>query len=126
MRGIALVLLLGMLTAGCTNPATTTPPPQAVAPGYNNIDDQNIGTILSAARAFYTHIQQDVLKGTYTPSPTEKTALNAFATAINTAESLYLAYHANPNVVTEDAAKRAAADVQQQQVALTPTIPGVN
>lgn len=126
MRGITLVLLLGMLTAGCTNPATTTPPPAAVAPGYLNPTDQQMGEALSAARAFYTTIQTDITAGKYTPSATEKTALNAFAVAINTAEAAYIAYHASPSVVTEDAASRAVQAVQQQQTALEPTIPGVS
>jgi len=123
MKRLALILALGLI--GCTNPATTTPPPAAVAPGYLNATDQQIGEALSAARAFYVSIQTDIRKGTYTPSATEKTALNNFAAAINTAEAAYIAYHANPNVVTEDAASRATQAVQQQQTALQPSISGV-
>jgi hypothetical protein len=126
MRGITLVLLLGMLTAGCTNPANTTPPPQALAPGYLNATDQQMGEALAAAHAFYVRIQTDVAAGKYTPSPVEKTALNNFAIALNTAQSLYLNYHASPSVVSEDAASHAVQNVQQQQAALQPTIPGVS
>jgi len=126
MRGIALVLFLGMLTAGCTNAPTTTPPPAALAPGYLNATDQQMGEALAAAHAFYVRIQTDVAAGKYVPSPTEKTALNNFAIALNTAQTLYLNYHASPSVVSEDAASRAVQNVQQQQSALTPTIPGVN
>jgi len=123
-RAALLLLVVGMI--GCTNPATTTPPPAAVAPGYLNAVDQQIGEALSAARAFYVSLQASIQKGTYTPSAAEKTALNNFATTINTAEAAYIAYHANPNVVTEDAASRATQTVQQQQTALQPSIPGVS
>jgi len=126
MKGLAFAFILTFGAIGCTNPPTTTPPPAAVAPGYLNATDQQIGEALSAARAFYVSMQTAIQKGTYTPSVTEKTALNAFATAINTAEAAYIAYHANPNVVTEDAASNAVQAVQQQQTALQPTIPGVS
>jgi len=126
MKRLAFALLLAFGVMGCTNPPAITPPPVALAPGYLNAADQQIGEALSGARAFYTHIQADIQKGTYTPTAAEKTALNNFATTLNTAQAAYIAYHANPNVVTEDAASNAVQAVQQQQTALQPSIPGVN
>jgi hypothetical protein len=120
------LILAAILLTGCTNPPATTPPPAAIAPGYLNQTDQQMGEALAAARAFYTQIQTDIAKGTYTPSASEKTVLNAFATSLNIANAAYLAYHANPNPVTESTASQDVQKVTQQQTALQPTIPGVN
>lgn len=129
MRRIAVFLgslCIVLLSIGCAHTPNTTQPPAAIAPGYLNQTDEDMGITLSGVRAFYSHLQQDIAKGTYTPSDAEKTALKSLYTAINTAEALYIAYHASPSIVTEDAANRAVQAAKQQQTALEPTIPGVS
>lgn len=120
------LLLLCALCIGCVHAPAVTQPPAVIAPGYLNQTDQQMGEALAAARAFYVHVQKDIAAGTYTPSATEKTALNVFGVAINTAEAAYIAYHASPNVVTEDTASQAVQAVQVQQTALNPEVPGVD
>jgi hypothetical protein len=112
------LLLCLALPIGCTTAPNTSQPPAAIAPGYLNATDQQLGEILSGARAFYVSIQQQSAAGKITLTPTEKTAFNAFATALNTAEAAYLSYHASPSVVTEDAASRAVQQAQTQQALL--------
>ena len=108
----ALGFSIGWLV-GCT-PTTTTP--AQLAPGYNNSADQAMGEILSGARSFYVSIQQQSAAGTLVLTPAVKQAFNTFGTSLNTAESLYLAYHAG--TATQAAAQTAVNTVQQQQAAL--------
>lgn len=122
---IASVLIIP-LSFGCHTTPNTSQPPAALAPGYNNPTDKQIGEALASARAFYTRIQQDVAKGTYTPSDTEKAALNSFGITLNTANAAYLTYHANPTAANEATALKDSQQVQAQQTALQPTIPGVS
>lgn len=103
---------------GC-KPATTTAP-QALAPGYLNQADQTMGQTLVGAHSFYTTIQQDVASGKYQPSVAEKTALNNFATALNTAQLIYIGYHAGAN--TQAQAQAAVNAVTAQQTAIQSTL----
>ena len=118
LRYLLLSSILALPLTACTNPANTSQPPAAIAPGYLNIDDQHMGEILFGARAFYVSVQQQSAMGKVILTPTEKTTFNAFATALNTAEAAYLSYHASPSVVTEDAASRAVQQAQTQQALL--------
>lgn len=111
-------LLCLFLPLGCT-PATTTTSPAAVAPGYLNAADQQMGQILAGARAFYTTIQQDSSAGKVTLSAIEKTAFNDFGVSLNTAETVYLAYHSG--TATQASAQAAVNTIQQKQSAL-PTL----
>src|ERR1017187_7341759 len=89
---IAFTLSLSML-AGC---ATATSPAPRLAQGNQTQADQTMGEILAGAHAFYQSIQQESANGQMTLSPTEKQAFNVFGTTLNGAQSVYLAYHANP------------------------------
>ena len=107
-----LALAVGWMTA-CT-PTTTTP--AQLAPGYQNSADQQMGEILSGAHAFYQSIQQQSQAGTLTLDPTTKSAFNQFGTALNAAQTVYLAYHAG--TATQAQAQTAVNQVQSQQAAL--------
>lgn len=113
----ALSLALGWLTA-CTPSAT----PTALAPGYLNSADQQMGEILAGARSFYTSIQQQSAAGTLTLTATVKQDFNTFGGVLNGAEAAYLTYHQTPNPTTQAAAQSAVNQVQSQQAALS--LPG--
>lgn len=118
MKRLALILLLALPFAGC-KPATTTAP---LAPGYSSPADQVMGETLVGAHQFYVTIQSDIASGKYAPSPTEKTALNNFATALNAAQVLYIAYH--NGAATQAQAQAAVNAVTTQQTALQSTLTG--
>lgn len=111
----SIFTLLGFCSIGC---APTVNPPTApqLGAGYNNQADQDMGTILSGARAFYVSIQQQSAAGTLTLSPTVKTAFNDFGVSLNAAESVYLAYH--NGTATQATAQAAVLIVQTKQQAL--------
>ena len=112
---LLLALIVPMATVGC-KPVTTNQTPQTLAPGYVNAADQTMGETLAAAHAFYVQIQSDVASGKYTPNPTERTTLNNFATALNSAQIAYLAFH--NGLGTQAQAQAAVTQVQNQQTAL--------
>ena len=113
------VVLMGPM--GCVK-ATSTTPAAALAPGYQNQADQVMGQTLVAAHAFYATIQQDVASGKYTPSAAEKTTLNNFATVLNSAQIIYISYHAG--AATQAQAQSAVNAVQAQQTAVQATLSG--
>lgn len=100
---------------GCGTKANPTTPAQ-LAPGYNNTADQQMGEILSGARAFYTSIQQQSQAGTLVLTPTVKQSFNAFGTTLDAAQVIYLQYHAG--IATQASAQAAVNQVQSQQAAL--------
>lgn len=108
-----VIPVVGLVAVSGCNKTTTTPP---TAPGYLNQADQQMGTVLAAAHAFYQQIYTNIQQGTYTPSPTEKTALNQFGNTLNVAQGAYLAYHNGTG--SEVAAQTAVSQVQAQQAAL--------
>lgn len=109
------VFVLGL--AGCpgSNPSNPTPP-AALAPGYNNQADQQMGSVLSGARAFYVSIQQQAQAGTLTLAPDVKAKFNQFGQYLNAAESTYLAYH--NGTATQAQAQAQVNQVQSAQQAL--------
>ena len=111
----SIFTLLGFCSIGCGTKANPTTPAQ-LAPGYNNTADQQMGEILSGARAFYTSIQQQSQAGTLTLTPTVKQSFNAFGVSLNAAEIVYLGYHNGAN--TQAQAQAAVNQVQSQQAAL--------
>lgn len=115
----ATAAALLFLPMGCKTPTSTTPP-AALAPGFSSPADQTMDQVLVGAHNFYLDIQAQIAAGKYTPAPTEKTALNTFATAVNTAETVYLAYH--NGTATQAAAQAAVDSVTAQQTALQNTI----
>lgn len=112
-RSIALLALCLTLTA-CT--PSTTPAPQALAPGYANTADQQMGAILSGAHQFYDSIQQQSASGQLILTAEQKAAFNLFGTSLNAAQTVYLAYHGGQ--ATQVQAQTAVNTVQQQQAAL--------
>jgi hypothetical protein len=112
---LCLALMVGLSGCPGTTPANPTTPAQ-LAPGYQNAVDQQMGEILSGARAFYTSIQQQSVAGTLTLSPSVKTAFNTFGASLNAAESVYLAYHGG--TATQAQAQALVNQVQSQQAAL--------
>lgn len=112
---LAAVLLIAPLSPTACKTASA---PVAVAPGYLSAADQTMGEILAGAHAFYNSVQTQSSNGTMTLTPTEKTAFNTFGTALNSAQIIYLAYHANPTQANLTAAQNAVNQVQTQQAAL--------
>lgn len=118
---LVLALIVPLGTVGCVKPNANTPP-AALAPGYQNSADQVMGQTLVGAHQFYATIQQDVAIGKYKPSPSEKTALNNFATALNAAQTVYISYHAG--AATQAQAQAAVNSVTAQQTALQSALSG--
>ena len=119
-RTIPLLLLATTLAVGgCKSSSTTNP--ATLAPGYLNTADQVMGQTIQAARSFYTSIQSQIAAATYTPSATEKTALDAFGVTLNQAQLEYLAYHNGAQ--TEAQASSAVATLQNAQTQLTSQLP---
>jgi hypothetical protein len=117
-RAILSLILLPLLLlplAGCPAVSSTTPA-AALAPGYLNSADQQMGQILAGARSFYVTIQQDSAAGKVTLTATEKAAFNDFGTSLNLAETVYLGYHNGS--ATQAAAQAAINAVQTKQSAL--------
>lgn len=122
MKRLALLsiwLALPLALAGCKTAAVAPP----LAPGYLNQADQTMGQALAGAEAFYQKIQLQSATGLVVLSPGEKTVLNGLGTAINQADSLYLAYHNGQG--TQAAAQQAIDQVTAQQAAVKAVIPGV-
>lgn len=109
---LVLALAMALTSSGCKTNGVAPP----LAPGYNNQADQQMGSVLAGARAFYTKIQADSASGATTLSQTEKDAFNKFGISINLAEQIYLGYHAGTQTLA--AAQSAVNSVSQQQAAL--------
>ena len=119
MKKALAALALALALTGCKTATSTQP----LAPGYLNPADQSMGEILAGARSFYTTIQQESASGQLTLNATAKLSLNDFGVALNAAESVYLAYHANPTAANQQAAATAVNNVSAKQAALPlPTV----
>jgi hypothetical protein len=88
---LAIFLTLPLLLSGCKVTATTSP--AALAPGYTTPFDQTAGQTLAAAHALVSKATTDYPSLTPAQQATEKPILNAFVSAVNTADSVYLAFH---------------------------------
>lgn len=118
-RIITVALMSVTLLTGC-HAANSNTPPAALAPGFSSQADQTMDQVLVGAKKFYTDIQAQVVAGTYTPSATEKTSLNTFASALNTAQVVYIAFHGG--TATQAQAQAAVDSVTTQQTSLQNTI----
>ncbi len=114
MKRLALCLLLLLPLAGCPNASSPTPP---LAPGYSSTFDQTTGQTLAAAHALVTKAVADYPKLTLTQQATEKPILNAFISAVNVADTVYLEFHAGTATQAQVQAQLAA--VQSAQNAYT-------
>jgi hypothetical protein len=92
MKRILLCLSLCLPLTGCPSTTSTTPP-AALAPGYSSQFDQTAGQTLAAARALVTKAIADYPTLTAAQQATEKPILNAFVSAVNAADTVYLAFH---------------------------------
>lgn len=125
MKRASLIVLMAVLCfpiAGCLT-ATSTTPPAALAPGYNSTQDQQFGQAMAALRAFDVTEVQQYQNLTPTQQAGIKSALNSFTLAVNTADTLYLAYHGgvtptNPNPPTATQVSQAISSAQNQQAPL--------
>jgi len=117
---LSLVLTLPMIV-GCATATAPTPP---LAPGYSNSTDQQLGSTLAAADAFYNKLQTDQKAGTFIPTAAEVTALNALQVALATANPVYLAYHNGTGTLT--AAQAAVSKVSTAQTNAQTLITGGN
>jgi hypothetical protein len=118
LKQIALIAAFGLTLGwimGCGAKANPTTPAQ-LAPGYQNSADQQMGEILAGAHAFYNSIQQQQAAGQLGLTDTAKAAFNQFGTALNAAQTVYLAYHSG--TATQAQAQTAVNQVQSQQAAL--------
>jgi hypothetical protein len=100
------------LTFGCG--ATATTPPAALAPGYTSQFDQTAGQALAAAHALVAKATADYPTLTAAQQATEKPILNAFVSAVNAADTVYLAFH-------NGTATQAAVQAQLNAVATAQT-----
>lgn len=116
----AVLLPLGITTMGCATATAPTPP---LAPGYSNPADQTMGQTLAAAHSFYEKVQKNAEAGTMILSAPEKAAMNDLATAINVAQTTYLAYHSG--TVTQAQAQATVDAMTAKQTAAETLIPGV-
>lgn len=115
-RLLAAVFTVALIfPVGCA-PKNQPTRPATLAPGYMSAADQQMGQILAGARQFYLSIQSQSQSGTLTLTPTVKVAFNDFGAALNTADSVYLAYHQGN--ATQAQAQAAINLVQQKQAAL--------
>ncbi len=113
---LPLLLCASVILTGCHLTTTTTPSPVVLAPGFQNLSDQDMDQVLVGARHFYVAVQTKVAAGTYKPSTSEFTAFNSFAVALNTAEVIYKAFHAG--TATQAQAQAAVNVVAAQQTSL--------
>lgn len=90
MKLALLAIFLALPIVGCK---TVTGPPPPLAPGYTNSFDQSAGQTLAAAHALVAKAITDYPSLTPPQQAVEKPILNTFVTAVNTADSVYLAYH---------------------------------
>ena len=116
---LLFVLCWVAFPSGCKTATVTAP----LAPGYVDSYDQQFAQDIAAAEAFYRTIQNDVNAKTYTPSPTELTALNAFGVAINTAKGAAQAYKTAQSAQNLASAQSATSTLKTQQQALAAQIP---
>lgn len=91
MNRLTLCLILLLPLAGC--PSSVTAPPTPLAPGYTSQFDQTAGQTLAAAHALVGKAIGDYPSLTTAQQATEKPILNAFVSAVNTADTVYLAFH---------------------------------
>lgn len=104
------------LIFGCAA-ATSTTPPTALAPRYTSAADQAAGQTLAAAHALVSKAVTDYTSLTPAQQATVKGPLNAFVTAVNTADSIYIAFHAGTATITQ--VNAAVTQVTSTQTAYT-------
>lgn len=116
MKKALFVFTLCLLTVGCNTVKLTTPP-AALAPGYSNADDQNLGRALAAVNAFVTQETINYARLTAAQQLPEKPYLNALIDATNAADAIYSAYHAGTATLAQAQAAEKTAETAQRKLA---------
>jgi hypothetical protein len=112
---LAVALAASLALSGCKTSSTVAP--AALAPGYLNPADQQMGQILEGAHQFYLQVQTDVAQGKYVPTPSEKSVLNGYAITLNVAQAEYLSYH--NGTATQAQAQAAVNQVSAQEAQIS-------
>lgn len=81
-----------LLPMGC-HKTTTQTNPAVLAPGYTSQADQTLGTTLKGIHDFYTGLTARIAADKRVLGPSESAALTSLSLAINTADTVYVAYH---------------------------------
>ncbi len=114
---ISTALALGLcMSVGCKT-VTAPTAPQTLAPGYINGQDQTMGKVLAGVHAYIAKMQAQISDNTFTPSATDKQALNALIATADAAYQTYNSYHAG--AATEAAAQTAVNTAYAQQQAVS-------
>ena len=90
MKKVLLFCVLAFGVTGCHKTVTAPEPPIL---GANNPFDQNTYQVLLTAHGIAQSLSDQAKNGTYTPTGTEKAAVNQFIVDLNAADILYAAYH---------------------------------
>lgn len=114
----ALILALFLTLGGCKATITTPPTAPALGAGYVDKYDQQFAQDIAAAETFYRDQQNAIIAGTYKPSPTELTALNALGVAINVAKGAAQQYKLAQTSANLTAAQNAVNSATTQSQAL--------
>ncbi len=114
----AKALLAGALALAVTGckPVGANTSPAALAPGYINAQDQNMGEALNTAHGVVGGLLNQATSGSFVPSAAEKASINGLVAALNVADAAYQGYHAG--TVTEASAATAVSTVESQQQSL--------
>jgi hypothetical protein len=110
LNSLLSIAILGL--PGCKTASSKTPL-QALAPGYLNPVDQNLGEALAALNGFATQEKINYAAETPALQATEKTPLNAFITSVDLANAAYTAYHAGKQTQTQAVTAINAAQTAQ-------------
>jgi len=100
-----------MLPVGCAHKTV-----QAPIPGSINSFDSTAYQTLRTAHDMAKSLSDQAKAGTFKPSPVEKVAINQFIADLNTADTVYAAYHNGS--ATQAAAEKAINQVTADQAAL--------
>lgn len=93
MKLTSLILTACLLAVpmGCHKATPTNP--AVLAPGYISQADQTLGTTLKGIHDFYNGLTSRIAADKRILGPTENAALTSLSLAINTADTVYVAYH---------------------------------
>ena len=113
---ISLTFVSAVTLAGCPQPTSSTPP-AALAPGYLNAQDQTLGQTLAAISSFVTN-EATVNYPSLLPQmqAVEKPYLNTLIQLTNTANAMYLQYHAGTATLAQVQTAVSAAQSAQNNL----------
>jgi hypothetical protein len=109
----ALLALFLLVPIGC-QPASAPAPP--LAPGYSSPADQTLGQSLAAIVAFTNQEKANFAALPIAKQDAERPYLNALIVAVNTADQVYLAFHAGTQSLAQAQAALSKAQTAQTQL----------